>query len=112
MPQRKKREQRQSGLDPMLPPSADPSGLEPVLPRPGFVNSIGMKLVLVPAGRFLMGSPKEEEDHSGYEAPRHEVIITRPFHLGAFPVTQEQYKHVMGRNPSHFKTRKTGGANP
>ena len=28
--------------------------------------------------------------------------IVRPFHLGAFAVTQEQYERVMGRNPSQF----------
>ena len=28
--------------------------------------------------------------------------ITTPFYLGIYPVTQEQYQRVMGRNPSYF----------
>ena len=29
--------------------------------------------------------------------------ITKPFYLGKYPVTQEQWEAVMGNNPSHFK---------
>jgi hypothetical protein len=80
-----------------------------------FVNSLGMRLVLVGPGKFLMGSPANEE---GRDAPwyrgadaehQHEVEITRPFYIGVHPVTQEQYEKVMGENPSHF-TRENGGA--
>ena len=80
-------------------------------------NSIGMKLVLIPPGEFMMGSPKdliEEElkiygtNDSSYandlpqEGPRHHVRITRPFYLGVYQVTQEEYQQVMGANPSEF----------
>jgi formylglycine-generating enzyme required for sulfatase activity len=64
-------------------------------------NSIGMKLVFVPAGKFLMGSPPDEVGREDDEEP-HEVEITRAFHLGAYEVTQEQYEKVVGRNPSYF----------
>ncbi len=64
-------------------------------------NTIGMKLVLIPDGKFLMGSPEGEGD--GNEHPPHEIRITRPYYLGAYEVTQGQYKAVMGGNPSHFK---------
>ncbi len=63
-----------------------------------FTNSIGMTLVPIPAGEFIMG-------RRGRESGRL-VKISRPFHMGAFEVTQEQYEKVMGRNPSAF-----GGAN-
>jgi formylglycine-generating enzyme required for sulfatase activity len=69
-------------------------------------NSIGMKLVLIPAGEFLMGSPDLEEDAK----PQHQVRITRPFYLGVFEVTQAEYERVIGLNPSHF--RGAGGAAP
>ena len=42
------------------------------------VNSIGMKLLRISPGRFVMGSPKEEPGRSEAEHP-HEVQITRRF---------------------------------
>ncbi len=65
-------------------------------------NSIGMKLRLIPAGEFLMGSPESEEGRLSDEGPQHWVRITKPFYLGMHEVTQEQYEWVMNRNPSHF----------
>jgi eukaryotic-like serine/threonine-protein kinase len=66
------------------------------------VNSLGMKLVRIPGGRFLMGSPPEEADRSSDEGPQHEVEITRPFYLGVYPVTQREYEQLTGDNPSYF----------
>ncbi|MCI0464002.1 MAG: SUMF1/EgtB/PvdO family nonheme iron enzyme [Gemmataceae bacterium] len=71
------------------------------------VNSIGMKLVRIPAGSFLMGSPPGEEDRADDEGPQHKVDMARPFYLGAYEVTQQEYLEVMGANPSHFCA--TGG---
>jgi formylglycine-generating enzyme required for sulfatase activity len=65
------------------------------------VNSIGIKLVLVPGGKFVMGMPKTEKHLYGNEA-EHEVEITGAFYVGAFEVTQGQYERVMGNNPSRF----------
>jgi formylglycine-generating enzyme required for sulfatase activity len=39
------------------------------------------------------------------EKPAHEVTLTKPYYLGRYEVTQEQYQQVMGNNPSHFKGR-------
>jgi formylglycine-generating enzyme required for sulfatase activity len=68
---------------------------------------IDMKLVLIPAGKFLMGSPKEEKDHEPAEEPQHEVQV-QAFYLGAYEVTQGQYRLLMGNNPSFFS--RTGKA--
>ena len=57
-------------------------------------NSVGMKLVLIAPGEFLMGSPEGEGDPD--EHPQHRVRITRPFCLGKYEVTQEQYQRVTG----------------
>jgi len=65
-------------------------------------NSIGMKMVLIPAGEFLMGSPDSDPDGQDNEKPQHLVRITRPFYLGLYPVTQAEYERVMGANPSRF----------
>jgi formylglycine-generating enzyme required for sulfatase activity len=73
-------------------------------PLPGgpreVTNSVGMRLRLIPAGRFLMGSPQTEAGRREDEGPRHEVTLTRPFYLGVYPVTQEEYRHLTGKNPS------------
>jgi len=61
-------------------------------------NSIGMKFTQIPAGEFDMGS--EESDD---EKPVHTVKIKNPFYLGTYPVTQAEWKAVMGDRPSHFK---------
>jgi formylglycine-generating enzyme required for sulfatase activity len=60
-------------------------------------NSIGMKFVLIQPGGFMMGSNR---DHS--EKPLHRVQITQPFYLGVFPVTQEEYRGLVEKNPSRF----------
>ncbi len=64
-------------------------------------NSIGMRLALIPAGEFVMGSPVAEQNRGGNET-QHKVRITKPFYLGAFPVTQAEYARVVGSNPSYF----------
>jgi formylglycine-generating enzyme required for sulfatase activity len=76
---------------------------EPVEPPRQITNSIGMKLVLIPSGEFLMGSPDSDKDAFPQEKPQHRVRITRPFYLGATEVTQGQYRAVLGKNPSGFK---------
>jgi formylglycine-generating enzyme required for sulfatase activity len=60
-------------------------------------------MVLIPAGEFLMGSPDSDSNASVLEKPQHRVRITKPFYLGRYPVTQEQWEAVMGDNPSTVK---------
>ncbi|MFM9965454.1 MAG: SUMF1/EgtB/PvdO family nonheme iron enzyme [Planctomycetaceae bacterium] len=68
-------------------------------------NSVGMDLVLVPAGDFEMGSTKGDVDKllrdystEGFkrefadnEQPQHRVRISQPFYLGKFEVTKGQF---------------------
>ena len=79
-------------------------------------NKIGMKLVAIAPGKFLMGSTPEEiarvqgeGRNNGYdnEAPRHEIEVSKKFYIGVYPVTQGQYCGVVGTNPSWFSA--TGG---
>lgn len=63
-------------------------------------NSIGMKLKLIEAGLFVMGS--ESDGTYIDEHPMHIVKITKPFYIGVYEVTQAQYEAVMGVNPSRF----------
>ena len=66
-----------------------------------------MKLKLLPAGRFEMGSADDDKDADD-ERPRHWVTITRPFYMGVCEVTQGQYKAVMEVNPSYFSATGSG----
>jgi outer membrane protein assembly factor BamB len=69
---------------------------------PTLTNSIGMRLALLPPGEFPMGSPDSDPDAREDEKPQHRVRITRPFSMGLYEVTQEEYQRVMGSNPSFF----------
>lgn len=60
------------------------------------INSIGMSLVPVPPGRFLMGDPLIPD------AKPHLVQITKPYLIGVHEVTQAQYQQVVGNNPSEI----------
>ena len=61
-------------------------------------NSIGMKFTHIPAGEFMMSSNEDVD-----EKPGHKVTISTPFYLGTYPVTQGEWKAVMGDYPSAFK---------
>ena len=61
-------------------------------------NGVTMDFVLIPAGKFMMGSEKGDSS----EKPVHEVTITRPFYMSKTEVTQEQYRAVMNSSPSRF----------
>jgi len=59
-------------------------------------NAVEIKMVLVPAGTFLMGGPSVDSNGSQPSTPQHEVTLTTPFFLGVYEVTNEQYFRVMG----------------
>ena len=54
-------------------------------------NSIGLKLIRVPAGEYLMGSPPTEKGRRNDE-PRRRVTLTRAFEIGQFEVTRGQFR--------------------
>jgi formylglycine-generating enzyme required for sulfatase activity len=65
-------------------------------------HGVTLTFVLVPPGKFLMGSPEDETDRSDDET-LHEVTLTEPLDLGKTEVTQAQYQALTGDNPSEFK---------
>jgi formylglycine-generating enzyme required for sulfatase activity len=65
--------------------------------------STSIEFVLIPSGKFMMGSPSDEQDGYIFEYPVHEVAIKNSFYTGKYPVTQKQWERVMGSTPSHFK---------
>ena len=82
-------------------------------------NSIGMKLVLIPAGEFMMGNGESADELAAYykraysmelmmailfkdEYPQHRVRITRPFYLGQHEVTVGQFRRFV--SDASYKT--------
>ena len=90
---------------------------------PGYVNSVGMKLVRIEPGTFTMGfatdalSDELTITHKGGkkreclkrgnydEHPAHWVTIKRPFYIGVSEVTNAQYEEF---DPNH-RTQRGGG---
>jgi formylglycine-generating enzyme required for sulfatase activity len=70
-----------------------------------------LRMMLIPAGTFLMGSPEDELERSDYEGPQHEVMLSQ-FFMAQYPVTQAQWRVVaalpqvnreLKSDPSRFK---------
>jgi len=61
-------------------------------------NTIGMKLIEIPAGTFTMGSPADERDRQPDEE-QVAVTLSEPFWLGMTEVTQRQWQQVMDTEP-------------
>ena len=59
-------------------------------------------LVLIPAGLFSLGNTGSYEGEYD-EKPPVTIIISKPFYISKYEITQQQYKAVMGNNPSEFK---------
>lgn len=62
-------------------------------------SGVKIELVLIPAGKFVMDSPSTESGRSTNET-QHEVILSKPFFLGKYEITQSQWKAIMNNNPS------------
>ena len=110
------------GQKPEAPPSPDkpsPSSSTPdsaAVPtaKEIVLKSTAMKLALIPAGTFQMGSstadvraalqaaPNLKEKYLKGKQPQHPVKISRPYYMGVYEVTQGEYESVMGTNPSAF----------
>jgi formylglycine-generating enzyme required for sulfatase activity len=65
-------------------------------PTAEFTGPGGIKMVLVPAGSFVMGSPEAEPGRDDDEGPPGEVTISSPFYMAATEVTHGQWVEVMG----------------
>jgi formylglycine-generating enzyme required for sulfatase activity len=74
-------------------------------------NGIDLDMVLVPGGKFLMGSPEDELKRNSDEGSQHEVTVPQ-FFMGKYPVTQAQWRVVAGweqvketlkSDPANFK---------
>ena len=57
-----------------------------------------LRMMLIPAGSFLMGSPEDELERRDAEGPQHEVTVSQYF-MAKYPVTQAQWRAVAAMLP-------------
>ena len=79
----------------------------PAIGRPKFQpftedlgRGVKLEMIYTSGGSFPMGSP--DCVGSDIERPQHRVTVSS-FYIGRYPVTQAQWKMIMGNNPSHFR---------
>lgn len=65
-------------------------------------RAVSQRMRWIPAGRFMMGSPENEEGRDDDEGPQHEVTISQGCWMFDTPCTQALWEIVMGENPSRF----------
>lgn len=72
----------------------------PAQPAPGYPVAVGQsfqdcpgcpEMVVIPAGRFLMGSPASEAGRFDSEGPQREVVLRAPLAVGKFEVTFAEF---------------------
>ncbi len=78
--------------------------------KPAAVSTAPDGFVLVKAGTFTMGSPSSEAGRASDEK-QHTVRISKDFYISKYEVTQDEYRSVMGSNPSDSR-RGIGDNNP
>ncbi len=71
--------------------------------------NLDLNMVFVKGGTFNMGS--DDNESRSNERPIHRVSVS-DFFISQYPVTQAQWKTVMGTNPSFFKKRRDTLENP
>ena len=94
----------------------------------GLGGGVKLKMVLIPAGEFLMGSSDSAEATAAFfnktygenrlnadffknEHPQHRVRITKPFYLGKYHVTRGQFGQFVadtGYKTESERNQKTG----
>jgi len=78
----------------LLAGAAPPASAAPAEART--VPGLGIALVRIAPGSFVMGSPADEVGHRPNEGPQTRVALTRGFWLGRFELTQGQWRQLMG----------------
>jgi len=79
----------------------------PVVTTEDLGEFIKLKLVLIPPGKFRMGSPPGESGRLADETA-HDVTITKPFYLGAYEVSRGEFRKFMENAPYETEAEKNG----
>jgi sulfatase modifying factor 1 len=73
-------------------------------------NSLGMKLVFIAPGEFMMGASDSDKDARPDESPRHRVRITHPFYMGAHEVTVGEFRAFVHATGHKTRAEKKGSS--
>ncbi|WP_455198453.1 formylglycine-generating enzyme family protein [Kaarinaea lacus] len=73
-------------------PGQNDKDLKQLLQEPLANGGLGPRVLLIPAGEFMMGSPEDEPGRYMNEGPVHRVKFKRPFYLGMTEVTVGQFR--------------------
>ena len=71
-------------------------------------NIYGMKLILIPAGKFSMGSLPDERNSKPDESI-HKVVISKPFYIGTLEITEKQFAEVLEIQPRETPQKNANG---
>lgn len=66
------------------------------------VNGYPLPMVLIPPARFWMGAPETDPEADPNERPRHKVVLTKPFWMAKYEVTQSYWAQWMPPHPNRF----------
>ena len=86
---------------PETPPPSDSEIKFDPKHQSSWMNSSGIRMMFIPCGTFVMGSPKSEVNREEDESQQ-TITLVSPYWMGQTEVTQKQWLAVMGANPSHF----------
>jgi len=94
----------------LLGAPAEPSAAERKELDKTFTNSMGMEFVLIPAGKFIMGSPNGEPGRAENEGPQREMQIPKPFYLGKYEVKVSEFREFVKATQYKTDAETKGGA--
>jgi formylglycine-generating enzyme required for sulfatase activity/tRNA A-37 threonylcarbamoyl transferase component Bud32 len=80
------------------------------VPADDFVNPLGMKMVRLPGGAYVMGSPKDEPGRGPSERTAGEVTVPGPFFISAHEVTHGEFLAIMGKSPAKHPLKRRNPA--
>ena len=66
-------------------------------------------MVVIPAGPFTMGSPENESGRTSWEGPQHRVTFAKPFAVGKFAITFDEWDACARRGCNGYKRRIAAG---
>jgi formylglycine-generating enzyme required for sulfatase activity len=80
----------------------DPGHLPPAIDLP-LNASVSVRLLRIDPGPFVRGSPKDELGRRTNELLPERIVLTKPFYIGIYEVTQAQYTSIVPRSPSYWR---------